>query len=166
MFIFLLFILILFFLEFRKKRDKVFNGIILALIGIVFSIQVFSRWSAIPDTFDNRTRKIVLHPNSEYKTNLVGHDFPITDLGAIDTLLRLLYHVELTSSRFSTIWTTEMTFYTDHDTVSITIAQSKDNGTQIENYSDRWRKDEVGAYLEKLTSYKVPVSKDSVLKAR
>ncbi|THU40243.1 hypothetical protein FAM09_10265 [Niastella caeni] len=162
-------ILIITFFKIDKKRNKKNSFTFVAFLIMVASLaflprQIFGRWNSISELDGKVISEIRLQPSEpDWKVNLVGRDFIITDKKQIDTITQLLRKVEVYSpSHPPRIWETNMVFITtSKDTFKIEVFKSNEyNGTVI-NALSRWRKDEIGSFLEKVTKYRQPVYSDT-----
>lgn len=155
----------------NKKRNIKINLAFVALLVIIFSLsftprQIFGRWNSISRLNGKVISAIHLQPSlPDWKANLTGKDFIISDKQQIDTIVQLLRKAEVYSINHPTgVWETKMKLITTSgDTFEIQVNKSDNeyNGTYFETPSSRWRKDEMGGYLEKLTKYQQPVFSDT-----
>jgi hypothetical protein len=131
--------------------------------------QIFGRWNAISRLNDKVVAAIHLQPSlPDWKVNLTGRDFIISNRQQIDTIMQLLRTAEVYSASHPTrVWETKMILLTTSgDTFKIQVNKNnyEYNGTSFETPSGSWRKDEMGKYLEKLTMYQQPVYSDTSTK--
>jgi hypothetical protein len=155
----------------NKKRNIKINLTFVALLGIIFSLSfmprlIFGRWNSISRLNGKVISAIHLQPSlPDWKANLTGKDFIISDTKQIDTIVQLLRKAEVYSpSHPADVWETKMILITTSgDTFGIQVNKTSNeyNGTYFETPSSRWRKDEVGKYLEKLTKFQQPVYSDT-----
>lgn len=154
-----------------KKRNIKLRLTKVALLAIAFSLafmprKIFGRWNSISSMDDKVVSTILLRPSApDWKVNLTGKDLIITDKQQIDTIVQFLRQAEAYSPSHPTrVWETELDLITTSgDTVAIEVDQNSNvyNGTTFETPSGRWRKDEMGSYLERLTRYQQPVYSDT-----
>jgi hypothetical protein len=99
----------------------------------------------------------------DWKVNLVGRDFIISTKPQIDTITQLLRKVNVYfPSHPMGIWQTKMILITTtRDTFEIEIEKTSNNGTTLETPTNKWRKDELGSYLEQVTKYRQPMYSDT-----
>lgn len=170
---FFIFIAIFIFLSIagKKLNKKVKSGLKVLAISVFFlpnllPRQFFGRWNSISNLNGKITSEIHLQPSlPNWKVNLVGKDFIISDKQQIDTITQLLrkthIYIPVHPSR---VWETKMIFITTtKDTFEIQINKTDNdyNGTYIETPTNEWRQDEIGRYLEKVTQYHQPVYGDT-----
>ena len=153
----------------RKWKNKKLNitlGVLMVLIfiGQFLPRQLWGKWNSISKLEGKNISKIVLRPSEpDWKVNLTGTDFPISNQKQIDTIIDLLQNVEVYfPGHPSRIWETKMIFVSlQNDSLEINIHQTENNGTVIYTPSNEWRKDAIGPYLEKIISYSKPVYSDT-----
>jgi hypothetical protein len=154
----------------RKKRNKILNVTLWALmIFILFGQtflprQLFGKWNSISKISNKNITEIHLKPSEpNWEVNLVGKDFIISNKKQIDTIINLLQNVEVYFPEHpSRIWETKMIFVSlQKDSFEIKIHQTENNGAVIYTPTNEWRKDAIGPYLEKIISYSKPVFSDS-----
>lgn len=154
----------------KGKNIKVrFTFIALLLIIFSFSFmprKIFGTWNSISGLNGKAIAAIHLRPSlPEWKVNLTGRDFIITDTHQVDTIVQLLKNAEVYSPSHPTnIWETKMILVsTAGDSLEITVNKTSNeyNGTYFVTPSSHWRKDEIGSYLEKLTRFQHPVYSDT-----
>jgi hypothetical protein len=155
-----------------KKLNKKVNWTLTALGIIIFFLlpflprQLFGRWNSISRLDGKVISEIHLLPSEpNWKVNLVGNVFILSDKKQIDTITQLLRKTTLYfPSHPIRIWETKMIFITaSKDTFEIEINKTNNdyNGTVIQTQSNECRKDEIGSYLEKVTKYRQPVYSDT-----
>ena len=153
----------------RKWNNKKLNvtlGVLMVLIfiGQFLPRQLWGKWNAISKLDAKNISKILLRPSEpDWKVNLTGKDFILSNQKQIDTIINLLQNVEVYfPGHPSRIWETKMIFVSlQKDTFEIKIHQTENNGTVIYTPSNEWRKDAIGPYLEKIISYRNPVYSDT-----
>jgi hypothetical protein len=162
--------LLITFLIVRKKKNKRLNTTLWSLVILVFigqtflPRQLFGEWNSISKFDDKKIIKILLQPSEpNWKINLVGKNFIISDNNQIDTLTSLLKKVEVYfPGHPSRIWETKMIIVSsDKDSFEIEINKTSNNGSVIYTKTNEWRKDEIGNYLEKITNYSKPIYSDT-----
>lgn len=166
---FLFVALLVTFLIVRKWNKKKLNGTLGVLMGLIFigqflPRQLWGKWNAISKVEGKSISKILLRPSApDWKVNLTGKDFIISNQTQIDSIIDLLHNVEVYSPGHpSRIWETKMIFVSlQGDSIEIKIHQTENNGSVIYTPSNEWRKDAIGPYLEKIISYKNPVYSDT-----
>ena len=153
----------------RKCNNKKLNVTLGVLMGLIFigqflPRQLWGKWNAISKVEGKSLSKILLRPSApDWKVNLTGKDFIISNQKQIDTIINLLQNVEVYfPGHPSRIWETKMIFVSlQKDTFEIKIHQTENNGTVIYTPSNEWRKDAIGSFLEKIISYEKPVYSDT-----
>lgn len=150
-----------------KKIKTVLVAIFIIIILLsLLPRQWFGKWNSISTLNNKEVSEIHLLPSEpNWKVNLIGRDFIITNKKQIDSITQLLRKTEVrfTGHRYRD-WETKMIFITTtKDTFEIKIVKEKyDNySTLIYTPTNKWRRDEVGNYLEKLTNYHQPVYSDT-----
>lgn len=153
-----------------KKLNKKLNTGLVALAIIILFLpsflprQFFGRWNAISDLDGKVISEIRLQPSlPNWKVNLVGRDFIISDKQQIDTITQFLRKTHVFFPNHpSREWETKMIFKTTtNDRFEMQINKTDNNGTYLETPTNEWRKDEIGSYLEKVTKYHQPVYSDT-----
>ena len=158
----------------NKKKNIKINLVFAALLVIIFSLcfmprQIFGRWNSISRLNGKVVAAIHLQPSlPDWKVNLTGRDFIISDRQQIDTIVELLRMAEVYSASHPIrVWETKMILITtSRDTLEIRVNKTNNeyNGTEFETPSGNWRKDEIGRYLERLTKYQQPAYSDTSTK--
>ena len=163
-------ILLITFSIVRKKRNKKLNTTLWILMIFIFvgqtflPRQLFGNWNSISKLDGKKITEILLQPSEpNWEVNLVGKDFLIFNKKQIDTITGMLQKAEVYfPGHPSRIWETKMVVITsDEDSFKIEIHQTENNGTDIYAPTNEWRKDPIGNYLEKITSYRKPVYSDT-----
>ena len=153
----------------RKRNNKRLNTILWSLLVLIFlgqellPRQFFGKWNSISRLNGKKVTKILLYPSQpNWEVNLTGKEFVISDVNQIGILTNLLENVEVYSPGHpSRIWETKMTVICLKDSFVIEIHQTENNGTVVYTPTNDWRKDEIGTYLEKITTYIKPVYSDT-----
>ncbi|AEV99489.1 hypothetical protein A4D02_26985 [Niastella koreensis] len=154
-----------------KKRPFTRRFTFIALVLILFSFsfmprKIFGTWNSISRLNGKVIAAIHLQPAlPDWKVNLTGRDYTITDSKQIDTIVQLLKKAEVYSpSHPSNVWETKMILVAaDGESFEILVNKTGNNynGTYFITPSSHWRKDEIGSYLEKLTGFQQPVYSDT-----
>jgi hypothetical protein len=146
----------------RKRKNRTLNVVLFfLLIGILLTEMVlpgriWGKWNAISSLGNKEVREIVLRPSAPgWKVNLVGKNYIITDKKQIDSLLHLFKKVEVYFPNHPTrIWETQLVFKTAAgDSLKIEVKNTDNNGTVIYTPTNKWRIDDAGPYLERITQY-------------
>lgn len=164
-------ILVLIGIAGKRLNKKVRTGlivlaIILFFVPVFLPRQLFGKWNSISALDGKVIAEIRLQPSlPNWKVNLVGRDFIITDKQQIDIITQLLRKTHIyTPSHPTRVWEANMIFITtasDTFTIQVNKTDNDYNGTYIKTPTNDWRIDELGDYLEKLTKYRQPVLSDT-----
>jgi hypothetical protein len=147
-----------------KKNKKLSKKIYILLIVVVLLFmylprKIFGKWNAVSMLDGKQIERIILRPSSPgWEVNLTDSVLIITDRSQIDSIHTLLKGSYVYSAMHpSLVWETDMVFVlANKDSVVINIEKSSNDGTIINNGTNNWQKNEVGDYLEKITSYSHP----------
>jgi hypothetical protein len=154
----------------QKTAGKRINFILIALAVFIFlgpmflPRQLFGKWNAIQGLNNKVITTILLRPaEPDWKVNLTNKDFIISNPKEIDTIKQMLQKAEVYFPGHPTgTWKTKMVIIcANRDSLEIEIRQTEDNGTGIYAPVNSWRKDAIGKYLERITSYTKPVYSDT-----
>jgi hypothetical protein len=145
------------------KKAIIIIMLVAFLAPIILPRQVFGKWNSISKLKGKSVAKILLEPSApNWQVNLIGTVKTISNKEEIDSLINWLQNTDVYfPSHPSRIWETKMLIISsDQDTVEIKIEETENNGTDIYTSTNEWRKDQIGRYLQKITSYKLPVYSD------
>lgn len=148
----------------KVERNIMVMAILFFFLPNYLPRQIFGRWNSMSALDDKVISEIRLQPSSpDWKVNLVGGDFIISDKQQIDTITQFLKHANVYfPSHPMRIWETKMMLITTtRDTFEIEVHKTSNNGTTFETPTNRWRKDEMAAYLEQITKHREPVYSDT-----
>jgi hypothetical protein len=162
-----LFFLVLFFFV-RKSSTKSKFLLIMALVMIVGPMvlprQVFGKWNSIRALKDKEISRVILQPSLPgWEVNLTDSVIIIFDKVQINNLLDLLKETDLyIPSHPARIWEVKMTLVTiDNDSLSLKVEKTENNGTVINTHDNKFRKDELAKYLERISGYTTPMKGNS-----
>ena len=140
------------------------GSVIFFFIAHFIPRQIFGTWNSISGLNEKNITKIVLQPSEpNWDVNLVGSNFVIVNRKQIDTIMSMLQNVDVYFPTHPTrIWETKLIIVSaERDSLKIEINQTDNNATVIYFPTNDWRKDPLGAFLERITSYNKPVYSDT-----
>lgn len=157
----LFFLILSFFIKKYKKTSIILRGvaILLIIVPLVLPKQFFGKWDAIKKLKNKDVISIILQPSQpEWDVNLSDSIINISDKGQIDYIISLLKKTDIyIPNHPDRIWETKITLVTEgKDSLALRIDKTQNNGTVIYEAENRFRKDELAEYLEKITNYTVP----------
>jgi hypothetical protein len=161
-FLILLIILLLTFFVLKKRNSR---RLILASAWILFiplfiPRQWWGEWDSIEMLKGKKINKILLSPSTpDWEVNLTDSLLVIDDTGKIDKILDYLRKTEVYfPGHPMRIWETNLIFITSaNDSILYQIRKTQNNGAVIYSPDSRWRKDEIGQYLERIVNFSKPL---------